>query len=769
MRFAGIVIPMLLLFALPAAARGIHYGAVTDTALVACDQLTWRGQRDAASRCYRGLLTSSSSLAIRAEVAWALGDVKSANELFGAAVKQRSTPALLTRWGELYAETHQNSEALKLYQEALQADKNYAFAQVGAASVLVYQFATQANAYLQPVMEGSAVPPGARLRALLLAARVNLEDSDTSRAAELLSQATQVATAAQLPQLEIYALQASVELLLSPLGTDVTQSSWVKKALAENPAYGDIYAIPAHFYVITRRTREAVDLYKRAVQIQPDNWEARVDYGSSLLRDNQISAAREQMEAAYKGDPYNVVTVNTLRLLDSLKDYDVLAYPEITGHETGSVQSLRDQTPIVLRLHKKESAVLGPYARKLTEEAIAVYTKQFNFKLKEPVVVEVYPNHEDFAVRTAGEPGLGLLGVTFGYVVAMDSPSSRATDEFHWGTTLWHELAHVFTLESTDHRVPRWFSEGISVYEEWSSGPVKGISIPAEVYAAFKAGKALPVAELDRGFIRPETPGQVMVSYMQAGLICEFIDREFGTARFNDMLAAFKSGMDTSKAVQSVFKISPKEFDTRFNVFMQREFSNLFDHFDAWENDRSTMQAAFSHADWATVMQSAQAALSVLPNDVEGGSPYVALARAYNGTDRAAQAQTTLETYFKRGGHDPEALRWLATRLRSQQKFSEAALVLDAINYVTPFNYEVHGELGDTLLTLKRPAEALSEFQAALKLDPPDRATAYYRLARALQALQRNAEARKNVLMVLEVAPNFRPAQQLLLELARTK
>ena len=761
---------VLLLVAMkPVAARGIHYGAVTDSALMACDVQQWRGQREAAARCYRALFTGSTQLAVRAEVAWALGDVKSANELFGAAIKQRSTPALLTRWGELYAEKHQNAEALKLYQEALQLDKNFAFAQVGAASVLVYQYAAQANEYLQPVIEGKNVPAGAKLRALLLAARVNLENSDTTRAVELLKEATQVASDAQLPQLEIYALQASVELLQSPLGTQVTQSVWVKKALEENPAYGDIYAIPAHFYVITRRTREAVELFKRAVEIQPDHWEARVEYGSSLLRDNQVAAAREQMEAAYKGDPYNVVTVNTLRLLDSLKDYDVLAYPDITEQQTAASKAKQEIAPMILRLHKKESAVLAPYVRKLTEQAIATYSSQFDFKLKEPVVIEVYPNHEDFAVRTAGEPGLGLLGVTFGHVVAMDSPSSRATDEFHWGTTLWHELAHVFTLESTDHRVPRWFSEGISVYEEWNTGPVKGVSIPAEVYAAFKAGQALPVAELDRGFIRPETPQQVMVSYMQAGLICQFIDREFGATKFNEMLNAFKRGMDTTQAVQSVFQLEPKAFDIRFNAFMQQEFKTLFERFDAWENARDVMSAAYERSDWTAVIDSAQAALAILPNDVEQGSPYVALARAYNSTQRTAQAQSTLQTYFRLGGHDAEALRWLATRLREQKKYGEAAQVLEAINYVAPFNYEVHGELGSTLLMLNRPVEALAEFQVALKLNPPDRATAYYQIAQAFHAMQRPTEAKKHVLLALEIAPNFRPAQQLLLELAKAK
>ena len=55
-----------------------------------------------------------------------------------------------------------------------------------------------------------------------------------------------------------------------------------------------------------------------------------------------------------------------------------------------------------------------------------------------PVQVEVYPDHEDFAVRTMGLPGLGALGVTFNNVVAMDSPSGRAAGQLPLGQ---HDVA----------------------------------------------------------------------------------------------------------------------------------------------------------------------------------------------------------------------------------------------------------------------------------------------------------------------------------------
>ena len=79
----------------------------------------------------------------------------------------------------------------------------------------------------------------------------------------------------------------------------------------------------------------------------------------------------------------------------------------------------------------------------------------------------MYPDHADFAVRTLGLPGMaGALGVCFGKLFVMDSPTARKPDRFNWGSTLWHEFTHVITLQMTDHKIPRWFSEGLSVYEE---------------------------------------------------------------------------------------------------------------------------------------------------------------------------------------------------------------------------------------------------------------------------------------------------------------
>ena len=263
--------------------------------------------------------------------------------------------------------------------------------------------------------------------------------------------------------------------------------------------------------------------------------------------------------------------------------------------------------------------MLRPYVLDLTERAIDVFSKKYGFELKRPVRVELYPNHDDFAVRTMAMPGIGLLGVTFGYVVAMDSPSGRPPGEFHWGTTLWHELAHVFTLESTDHLVPRWYSEGISMYEEWMADPRWGETGTPDFIGAVQKDALLPVAELDRGFIRPRYPGQVAVSYMQAGYICRFIAERWGERRLVELLEGFAANEPTASNITAVLGIDPEEFDERFNRYLREDLGPALDGLPRWRRNLKRALEAARDEDWEAVFSPARDAKEAYPQHVGGG------------------------------------------------------------------------------------------------------------------------------------------------------
>ena len=742
----------LLGLAAQAAARDIHYGAVSDAAVLECDRRHWSGDIEASRLCYANLLRDDTPAATKAEAAWALNNLQQSNTWFRQAMAEAPDDLRSkVRWGDLFAASHQNAEAMTIYREVLDEDPGNAFALLGAARVLVDSFEDAANGFLEPLLSGVVPDDGAAIGALLLVARVSLENGNYGEAADVLGQAETLITSAGWPPLELYALRASYDLLNN---NDV--SDWTEQALAYNPHFGSIHAVPAHFYVITRRYRDAIDLYQQAVDIEPELASAHEQLGINLLRDNQFTRARQHLERAYQLDPFSPRSVNTLRLLDSFSKFRLVDDPP----------TLDGDVPIILRLHKDEADVIAPYAIELTRESIAVFTQRYGFALREPVIIEMYPDHEDFAVRTAGMPGLGILGATFGYLLAMDSPSGRPPEQFQWGSVLWHELAHVFTLEATDHLVPRWYSEGISVFEEWRSGPNPGVRIPMSVYKAMEENRFLPVADLDEGFLRPSYPNQVIVSYMQAGLVCDYIDRFHGEHKLRELLEAFRDGLKTEQALRTVFGMDPSDFDAAFDAYVADEFGELLGQLDDWAHAQAEISSKLDSGEWDAVLELAAEQIQLMPHYTEPDSPYLASARAFDELDQRDAALGALETFWRIGGYDPDALRRLSDWLVEDSRPDTAIEVLQSVMLVDPMDADLHGDLGDMLLAADRAEEALQEYEIAMALEPHDMASAWYRLANAEYALGNVEQSQAHVLQALDVAPNFRPAQRLLLKLA---
>ena len=567
-----------------ATTRGMHYGELDDPGLLACDYLNWAGDADKARQCYQRLLESTPPAAIRAEAAWALGDVRAANTWFRDAVAAApDSPSLRTRWGWLFAVTHQVGEAQALFNEALALDENDPYARLGLATLLAGSFTSEAASQLEPLLSDPNAPTGAAIRALLLMAWLQLENGDLKPAEELLDRADALLKASPWPPLELLALRAAAAGL-----ADEPIEPWTRAALKLHPGYGDSYAVPAYFKVITRRYDQAGVWYGKALEIEPGNHRARLELGINLLRDNDLAGARALIEQAYGVDPFNAKTVNTLRLLDTLDEFSLRAWPP----------AAQGPAQILMRLHPDEADVIGPYLAELTAKAIEEFSARYRHQLSAPVVVELYPHHEDFAVRTVGLPGVGILGAAFGHLLAMDSPAARPPEAFHWGTTLWHEAAHVFTLKASEHRVTRWFSEGVSVFEEWRSGPVPGRHIPMNVLVAMEEDKFLPLAELDQGFVRPTYPDQVIVSYMQAGLVIQFFERRFGFASLVAILERYRLGDDNETALTTVLKRSMDELDEAFGAFVEAEFGETLAALEPWRNALGDARQSLMAEDW---------------------------------------------------------------------------------------------------------------------------------------------------------------------------
>jgi tetratricopeptide (TPR) repeat protein len=326
-------------------------------------------------------------------------------------------------------------------------------------------------------------------------------------------------------------------------------------------------------------------------------------------------------------------------------------------------------------------------------------------------------------------------------------------------------MSHVFTLTLTDSHVPRWFTEGIAVHEETQVSKEWGDRLIPEVLMAIKEKQLLPVSDLDRGFIHPRAPGQVLVSYYQAGRICDFITDKWGWDTILAMLKDYANDIDTPTVIRKELKLEPAEFDKQFLAMVEAETKKSVDNFTLWKDDVKTIAEASKEKDYDKVIKIGLEARDLFPDYVEAGSVYEFLAQAYRVKKDKPNEIDELERYTKIGGRDPATLRTLADDLVAEGNKKEAAAVLERVNYIYPMDGTQHQQLGSLLLDLNNVPGAIREFKAVLARDPIDPATAHYNLARAYNLNHQKDEALDEVRLSLEVAEGYRPAQKLLLEL----
>ena len=535
-------------------------GAEERSARVALAELSARrGDRAGAARLASALIaerqrsaagwTSRDEVALgRAYLLVASGDADAVRSALRAFDRAAAADAALLdaplRASDLFLEKFEAPEAKKGYDGVLARQKGNARATLGLARVM--DFLGEGDA-LAKAREALQVNPSL-VPAELFIARQHLEAErgDSAQAA------ARRALAVDPSAMDAWATLGAVAWLAGD------STAW-RRARSEAER---LSTSPASFYVALadaaarqRRYADAARFSAQALALDSLSVPALGALGTNELRAGEIAKGRAQIERAFRIDPFNLWHKNTLDLLDVLDSFPVV-----------NEGRFRFVAP------RKEEGVLLPYLGPLLDEAYTKLAARYDYRPPAPIRLEIYDRHADFSVRTVGLTGLGALGVSFGRVLAMDAPSARGPGSFNWGSTAWHELTHTFTLGLSENRVPRWFSEGVSVLEERRARPGWGAQATPAYVAALKAKKLRPVSSLNEGFVRPRAPEEVILSYYHASLVAEMIEGEFGPSALPAMLRGWRDGLTTGAVVQRVLKIDEPTLDARFDAWVEARF-----------------------------------------------------------------------------------------------------------------------------------------------------------------------------------------------------
>jgi tetratricopeptide (TPR) repeat protein len=696
----------------------------------------------------------------------ALGRFQEANAAYREAAGELPTdPAIQTAWGELFLEKYNKTEAVRSFQLALQFDPGWTPALMGSARALGDDNPPQANALVKRVLQ---VNP-ASVDAHLFLAEQSVDASKYDDARKSIDQALTTNPSS----LDARSLLAALEYVQDKPAAFEAE---VAKVLALSPRYGDVYRRAGELAARNYRFDEAVTLTRRALALDPSDSRSQGDLGMHLLRTGDEPGARAALEASFKSDPYDVVTLNLLRMLDTLDSF----------------VTVRDGD-LIVRMSKDEAAVLQEYAIPLAHRALTTLAARYQFQPKGPILVEIFPKHDDFAVRNLGLPGMiGALGACFGRVVTMDSPHARPPGEFQWEATLWHELAHVITIQMSNQRIPRWLTEGISVYEEKRARPEWGREMDVEFASMLNRGETLKLKDLNGAFQNPAT---ISLAYFEASLVVDHIVATYGEDGLRKLVRAYAQGVDTDAALKSALDTDFDAMQTGFDQSVERSFGTMRRALavpDGVPGDGDLLKAPLEAlqklaADNAgsypvqvaygralrkagrldEAMRAFERAAALIPVARGKGSPHEEMAAmALEKKDRP-RAITELTALVATDFDNVEAARQLADLLRQDEATPAAKLqpVYQRIAAIDPFDATAHAALGRVAMQKNDFEGAAREFRAVIALNPVDRALAYTDLAESYYKSGRKADAKKQTLAALEIAPTYERAQELLLKL----
>jgi len=668
--------------------------------------------------------------------------------------------------GELLLEKYNNQEASALFKEMLAIDDKHPRALLGLARSQHFDYSSEA---VKTALRALFINPN------LVPTRVFM--------ARLFIELEQYSDARQEAQLALEINPISLEALtllgvVDHLERNAEQFAAIEQqVMALNPRYADFYATLAELAAQNRLYRDAEKFAQRALQLDPQSWRGHGLLGMNQLRLGKIEAGRASLERSFAGDPYNVWIKNTLQLADTFTNY---------------VQT--DQGNFSIVLHGSENALLGEYIHDLAAQAYQHLEKRYQHQPSRPIRVELYPDHADFSVRTVGLAGVGLLGVCFGPVVAMDSPAASARGAFNWGSTLWHELAHVFHLSMTENRVPRWFSEGLAVYEERLARPGWGGDVTPEFLLAYLEGRLLPVSQLNNGFVRPAYPEQVVYSYFQASLVFEFVEQRWGFDVIRASLNAYRDSKNPDAVLLQQLQLDSAALDAAFDDYLQTRYATALKALSkdlepgqqaapALPSQQVTVETALPDKYFDQLMlgqilyeqdnlelaeQFLLRAQQLFPEYAGGDSSYWLLALLYLRQEDYAQAQVQLQQLIAINAEHYPAQLELAKLHAKRDDNAAAAAALESAVYIYPYELELHQDLAAYQAALGNWERVTRERRVLLALDPVDRAEAHYQLALAYEHAGNRSSAHEQILYALEIAPNFQRAQELLLSLRAT-
>ena len=512
------------------------------------------------------------------------------------------------------------------------------------------------------------------------------------------------------------------------------------------------------------RFREGAAAQRKALEFDPTFTAARLQLVQDLLRLGEEEEGWQLARTTSSEDEYNVVAHNLVTLEQNLAKFRTL-----------------EEDGFLLRMDAREAEIYGPRVLALLKRAKKTLTAKYGVELPTPIIVEMFPRQSDFAIRTFGLPGgAGFLGVCFGTVITANSPASQGERPSCWEATLWHEFCHVVTLTKTKNKMPRWLSEGISVFEEARENRSWGQALTPQYRQMLLGDDFTPLSQLSGAFLHAKSPLHLQFAYYESALAVEFLVGSYGEEALRSVLDDLALGLAVNDTLGRRCATIEK-LDRDFAEFARKRAGELGPEADWSEPELPRRADEATIADWLKSHPNNYAGLSRLAQvqaaggkseqaiatlqklitlHPGGAGAYSQLAAIYREQKRNSEELAVLKKLVELTNDDLGAYARIAALAAEQQDWSTMRDMSNRSLAVNPLQPAVHRLAADAAGKTGDHALAVSSYESLLALDPIDPAAIHLQLATVLEEQNSLVEARRHALLALEETPRYAAAHE---------
>ncbi|MAT82212.1 MAG: hypothetical protein CMJ29_11290 [Phycisphaerae bacterium] len=478
---------------------------------------------------------------------------------------------------------------------------------------------------------------------------------------------------------------------------------------------------------------------RRAIEIRP-SWPAPwIDLGLLQWQDARMEDAMESLRRARELDDYNRRAKNSLEVLEELASYETVETPHFIVRYKAGIDELlvREMLP------RLESVYVD------TVEA-------FGAEPDRKTVIELYPDHERFAIRIIGMPDIHTVAACTGPCIAMEAPRKGVPSKnmaiYDWERVLRHEFAHTVNLAQTDYRVPLWLTEGAAVWME--PGP-RNWDTCRMLAEELQAGTLLEMDELTWAFARPRRPQDRSLAYAQSNWMLEFLIEGWGKDSVKRLMDGIRTGQGFPSALRGVTDLEVEAFR---------------DQFLQWAHDQVHSWGLSPEPSLASLLAGADAEIAVRERRSAEYAYYLrsledSIGRPDRRQDRPPVAQTMsgpvridddsqLEMLLEAHPEHPDVLEAALSRMLEGADLSGLEIVDLARRYIVqrPSDPLGHVVIARTFEALDQPDEAVDALTVLVDQEEYDPMVAR-RLSRALRLAERYEEGARVMERSVGISP----------------